>query len=51
VDAGQPFEPFPGFHAMPSYPEYSADFFDGEALRDEGGIASNGARAAAAVVP
>jgi len=25
-----PFEPFPGFHAMPSYPEYSADFFDGE---------------------
>jgi ergothioneine biosynthesis protein EgtB len=25
-----PFEPFPGFHAMPSYPEYSADFFDDE---------------------
>jgi len=25
-----PFEPFPGFEAMPSYPEYSADFFDGE---------------------
>ena len=25
-----PFEPFPGFHPMPSYPEYSADFFDGE---------------------
>src|SRR6185503_14230711 len=24
------FGPFPGFHAMPSYPEYSADFFDGE---------------------
>jgi ergothioneine biosynthesis protein EgtB len=24
------FEPFPGFQAMPSYPEYSADFFDGE---------------------
>ena len=24
------FAPFPGFHAMPSYPEYSADFFDGE---------------------
>jgi ergothioneine biosynthesis protein EgtB len=24
------FEPFPGFVAMPSYPEYSADFFDGE---------------------
>lgn len=25
-----PFEPFPGFVPMPSYPEYSADFFDGE---------------------
>jgi ergothioneine biosynthesis protein EgtB len=25
-----PFAPFPGFKAMPSYPEYSADFFDGE---------------------
>jgi len=24
-----PFAPFPGFRAMPSYPEYSADFFDG----------------------
>ena len=24
------FGPFPGFRAMPSYPEYSADFFDGE---------------------
>ena len=24
------FEPFPGFSAMPSYPEYSADFFDGQ---------------------
>jgi iron(II)-dependent oxidoreductase len=24
------FTPFPGFRAMPSYPEYSADFFDGE---------------------
>ena len=24
------FEPFPGFAALPSYPEYSADFFDGE---------------------
>jgi len=23
-----PFRPFPGFQAMPSYPEYSADFFD-----------------------
>jgi ergothioneine biosynthesis protein EgtB len=23
------FAPFPGFEAMPSYPEYSADFFDG----------------------
>jgi ergothioneine biosynthesis protein EgtB len=24
------FEPFPGFQPMPSYPEYSADFFDGQ---------------------
>ena len=24
------FGPFPGFRASPSYPEYSADFFDGE---------------------
>jgi len=24
------FAPFPGFRAIPSYPEYSADFFDGE---------------------
>ena len=24
------FGPFPGFTTMPSYPEYSADFFDGE---------------------
>lgn len=25
-----PFGPFPGFRAIASYPEYSADFFDGE---------------------
>jgi ergothioneine biosynthesis protein EgtB len=25
-----PFAPFPGFLPIPSYPEYSADFFDGE---------------------
>ena len=25
-----PFAPFPGFQVSPSYPEYSADFFDGE---------------------
>ena len=24
------FAPFPGFTVLPSYPEYSADFFDGE---------------------
>jgi formylglycine-generating enzyme required for sulfatase activity len=24
------FSPFPGFEPMPSYPQYSADFFDGE---------------------
>ena len=27
---GTPFGPFPGFRQMASYPEYSADFFDGE---------------------
>jgi formylglycine-generating enzyme required for sulfatase activity len=27
---GSVFAPFPGFSALPSYPEYSADFFDGE---------------------
>jgi ergothioneine biosynthesis protein EgtB len=27
-----PFAPFPGFRAMASYPEYSADFFDGDHL-------------------
>ena len=25
-----PFAPFPGFRASASYPEYSADFFDGD---------------------
>jgi len=25
-----PFAPFPGFQVTPAYPEYSADFFDGE---------------------
>jgi ergothioneine biosynthesis protein EgtB len=25
-----PFAPFPGFEPLPSYPEYSADFFDGD---------------------
>jgi len=25
-----PFEPFPGFQPMASYPQYSADFFDGQ---------------------
>ena len=27
---GSVFAPFAGFSALPSYPEYSADFFDGE---------------------
>jgi formylglycine-generating enzyme required for sulfatase activity len=27
---GSVFAPFPGFQPIPSYPEYSADFFDGE---------------------
>ena len=46
-----PFAPFPGFRAMASYPEYSADFFDGAALRHEGRVAGHGARIAAADVP
>jgi len=25
-----PFAPFPGFRAQATYPEYSADFFDGD---------------------
>lgn len=28
--SGTPFAPFPGFQPIPSYPEYSADFFDGD---------------------
>ncbi len=32
-----PFEPFPGFSASPSYPEYSADFFDGGHFVMKGG--------------
>jgi formylglycine-generating enzyme required for sulfatase activity len=32
-----PFAPFPGFRAMASYPEYSADFFDGEHFVMKGG--------------
>jgi len=27
---GTPFAPFPGFEPMASYPQYSADFFDGK---------------------
>jgi gamma-glutamyl hercynylcysteine S-oxide synthase len=34
---GTPFAPFPGFRAMASYPEYSADFFDGEHFVMKGG--------------
>jgi ergothioneine biosynthesis protein EgtB len=35
-----PFAPFPGFHAMASYPEYSADFFDGEHVVMKGASAA-----------
>jgi ergothioneine biosynthesis protein EgtB len=31
------FAPFPGFSPMPSYPEYSADFFDGQHYVMKGG--------------
>jgi iron(II)-dependent oxidoreductase len=34
---GTPFAPFPGFRTMASYPEYSADFFDGEHFVMKGG--------------
>ena len=46
-----PFAPLPGFEPMASYPQYSADFFDGKTLRDEGCIAGYGARARAPLVP
>jgi ergothioneine biosynthesis protein EgtB len=32
-----PFHPFPGFTPLPSYPEYSAEFFDGEHYVMKGG--------------
>ena len=32
-----PFGPFPGFRAMAAYPEYSADFFDGDHFVMKGG--------------
>jgi ergothioneine biosynthesis protein EgtB len=35
-----PFGPFPGFQAMPSYPEYSADFFDAEHVVMKGASAA-----------
>ncbi len=31
------FAPFPGFRAMPTYPEYSAEFFDGQHVVLKGG--------------
>ncbi len=34
------FGPFPGFQAMASYPEYSADFFDGEHMVMKGASAA-----------
>ena len=36
------FAPFPGFRAMASYPEYSADFFDGEHFVMKGALARDG---------
>ncbi len=42
------FAPFDGFTPLPSYPEYSADFFDGRAFRAQGRVADDrtGPRAA-----
>jgi iron(II)-dependent oxidoreductase len=37
------FTPFPGFEPIPSYPEYSADFFDGEHFVMKGASPSTGA--------
>ena len=34
------FAPLPGFHPMPDYPEYSADFFDGKHFTLRGASAS-----------
>ena len=34
---GSVFAPFPGFSVLPSYPEYSADFFDGQHFVMKGG--------------
>jgi iron(II)-dependent oxidoreductase len=34
---GTPFAPFPGFEPMASYPQYSADFFDGKHYVMKGG--------------
>ena len=45
------FAPFPGFRPMASYPEYSADFFDGEHFVMKGASPATAARAAAADVP
>jgi hypothetical protein len=45
------FAPFDGFSPLPSYPEYSADFFDGSALRDQGRLAGHVARSVAPRLP
>ena len=44
------FAPFPGFSPMASYPEYSADFFDGEHMVMKGASSGHGGRASAADV-
>ena len=45
------FAPFDGFRPMASYPEYSADFFDGQHYVMKGGVAGDRARAPAPQLP
>ena len=42
------FAPFQGFAPMPSYPQYSADFFDGKHYVHEGRLARDGAASSCA---
>ncbi len=46
-----PFEPLPGFEPMASYPQYSADFFDGNHYVMKGASPSDSARVDSQVVP
>ncbi len=47
---GHRFAPFEGFEPFPFYPGYSANFFDGQTLRNEGRIGEHGRLHAAPIV-